>query len=263
MASALAKPVSAKLHIPTQGRTTSRVSNRAGLNHSKPVSFARVTLTTRCSDEAANSEASSRRDVLLASGGAIALSAFQSLPALADGELVTFYGAANPPATPGKLGGTTKSKARYTFDVPAGWTEEVISKVEKGTNGTDVRFNGPSRKKEKCFLLTLLNYGGKKGFTMEQPPVPLLKSLTGSLFFFQDALEAGELTAKEITKNGEKFFEYTLTGPESYLIQVTVTDGRVFGFFVTASEKYFETDASVLRTMMDSFDTYPNTVGDV
>eukprot|EP00959_Pyramimonas_sp_CCMP1952_P393447 8243894-Pyramimonas_sp.AAC.1 len=96
---------------------------------------------------------------------------------------------------------------------------------------------------------------------MEQDPVNLLKSLTGSLFFFQDALEAGELTAKTITKNGNKFFEYTLTGPESYLVQVTVTDGRVFGFFVTASEKFFETDAALLRTMMDSFDTYPNAPG--
>lgn len=199
--------------------------------------------------------------MLLASGGAIALSAFPSLPAMAADELVTFYGAANPPATPGKLGGTIKSKARYTFNVPAGWTEEVISKVEKGTNGTDVRFNGSSRKKEKCFLLTLLNYGGKTGFTMEQPPVTLLQSLTGSLFFFQDALEAGELTAKSITKNGNKFFEYTLEGPESYLIQVTVTDGRVFGFFVTASEKFFETDAPLLRTMVDSFDTFPNAPG--
>lgn len=38
-------------------------------------------------------------------------------------------GAANPPATPGKLGGTTKAKARYSFDYPETWVEEVISKV--------------------------------------------------------------------------------------------------------------------------------------
>jgi len=200
---------------------------------------------------------------MLSSAGIIALGSFSpALPAFADDEpLGTHYGAANPPATPGKVGGVIKAQARYTFQYPESWKEENISKVEKGTNGTDVRFNGPARKKEKAFVLTLLNYGGKTGFTMEQNPVNLLQSLTGSLFFFVDALEDGELTAKTITKNGKKFFEYSLVGNDSYLVQVTVTDGRVFGFFVNAQQKFFESDQALLRTMLDSFDTFANTDG--
>lgn len=65
----------------------------------------------------------------------------------------------------------------------------------------------------QVFVLTLLNFGGKKGFTMDQPAVPLLQSLTGSLFFFQDALADGELTARTIQKDGKKYYEYKLVRP--------------------------------------------------
>jgi len=261
MSFTLSTPVSAKLRVVgSQRSTSSTASSRAALiRPCKSAHAARVAFTTRCVAQSRDEDPQSRRDVMLCSAGLIALSSFPALPAMADDEpLATFYGAANPPATPGKVGGVEKSLARYTFQYPESWKEENISKVEKGTNGTDVRFNGPARKKEKLFVLTLLNYGGKNGFTMEQNPTTLLKSLTGSLFFFQDALEDGELTARSITKNGQKFFEYSLVGPDSYLIQVTVTDGRVFGFFVNASQKFFDSDATLLRTMVDSFDTFPN-----
>jgi len=199
---------------------------------------------------------------MLSSAAAFAVSSLPSLPAMAEvPALTTFYGAANPPATPGKLGGTTKAKARYSFDYPETWVEEVISKVEKGTNGTDVRLIGPKSKKEKVFVLTLLNFGGKKGFTMDQPAVPLLQSLTGSLFFFQDALADGELTARTIQKDGKKYYEYKLEGSDSYLIQITVEDGRVFGFFLNASAKGFASDSELFRTMADSFVAYPNVPG--
>jgi hypothetical protein len=47
-----------------------------------------------------------------------------------------FYGAADPPATYGYLGGTTKDKAKYSYDVPSDWVEEAPSKVEKGAGGS-------------------------------------------------------------------------------------------------------------------------------
>lgn len=44
-------------------------------------------------------------------------------------EYITFYGAANPPATYGGVGGTTRDKARYSFVVPSGFKEDAVSKV--------------------------------------------------------------------------------------------------------------------------------------
>eukprot|EP00798_Chlamydomonas_sp_ICE-L_P022320 gene22320-29395_t len=242
--------------IASQRSSSYPVSSRAPFHHRKFLSTSsRVPLATRCSANASTNEAS-RRDVMLSTASLIALSAFPAPPPAMADDLVPFYGAASPPATPSKKGGVIKSNARYGFKYPESWKEDAINKVEKGTNGTDVRFSGPARKKEKVFVLTLLNYGGTAGFTMDQEPVNLLKSLTGSLFDFQDALDAGTLTTSTVEKNGQKYFEYNLDGPDSYIIQLTVTDGRVFGFFLSAAAKSFAADAELLRAMTDSFETY-------
>lgn len=256
-------PLSTKLYVGSQ-RSSLSTSPRAaikGLKCSKVASTSRLAFTTRCIADPKKDDAS-RREMMLSTAGILAVSSMPVLPAMADDvELVSFYGAANPPATPGRVGGVTKDKARYTFDYPPTWKEEVVTKVEKGTNGTDVRLIGPARKKENMFVLTLLNFGGKKGFTMDQSPVPLLESLTGSLFFFQDALADGELSSRTVTKFGKKFFEYKLVGPDSYLVQVTVEEGRVFGFFLNANAKAFESDAELLQKMAQSFNTIANVAG--
>jgi hypothetical protein len=59
---------------------------------------------------------------------------------MADGNVVQFYGAANPPATYGGVGGTTRKFARYGFLIPDTFTEEAVSKVDKGSGGVDCRF---------------------------------------------------------------------------------------------------------------------------
>jgi hypothetical protein len=41
------------------------------------------------------------------------------------------------------------------YDVPAGWKERVISKVEKGTNGTDSEWYNPANKREKVYTTYL------------------------------------------------------------------------------------------------------------
>lgn len=45
------------------------------------------------------------------------------------GGYTTFYGAANPPATYGGVGGTTLDKARYSYVVPATFKEDIVSKA--------------------------------------------------------------------------------------------------------------------------------------
>ena len=76
----------------------------------------------------------------------------------------TFYGAANPPATYGTTGGTTKALAKYSYDVPSSWVEEATTKVEKGSGGQDSRWvKRGSRGEEKAYLLTLNRAGSGWG----------------------------------------------------------------------------------------------------
>jgi len=102
--------------------------------------------------------------------------------ALADEELSTFYGAANPPATYGGVGGTTPDKARYSFSVPSGWTEDAVSKTEKGASGVDTRFVGTGRsKKSRVYVVTLRSEGSREGegrFVMKDAESGL-KAVTG------------------------------------------------------------------------------------
>jgi hypothetical protein len=58
-------------------------------------------------------------------------------------EYVTFYGLASPPTSYGGYGGNAKEAAKYTFDYPSSWKQEVPSKVEKGTQGIDGRVVNP------------------------------------------------------------------------------------------------------------------------
>ena len=79
----------------------------------------------------------------------------------------TFYGAANPPATYGALGGTTPDKAKYSYEVPSNWKEEAPSKVEKAAGGQDSRWvKIGSRGEIKCFCLTL-NRAGEHGAAVD------------------------------------------------------------------------------------------------
>ncbi|KAK3281124.1 hypothetical protein CYMTET_11072 [Cymbomonas tetramitiformis] len=174
-----------------------------------------------------------------------------------DVELVTYYGAADPPATYGGRGGTTRELARYSYLLPSSWKEDLVNKVEKGTNGTDSRFLSPSaRKKSKVYCISLKNEGGATGFKMKDMD-QTLAGLAGSDSFFQNALFEGEITSKEkVERNGELFFDYVVEGPQNYLISITTRQGRVFGFFINANTKTFRDDQELFSTMRDSFRTY-------
>jgi hypothetical protein len=70
------------------------------------------------------SEEVTRRDCLAVLAAVPLLAA---RPALADDdEVKTFYGAAQPPATYGGVGGCRKEQARYSLSVPAAFTEQAV-----------------------------------------------------------------------------------------------------------------------------------------
>ncbi|TVU01568.1 hypothetical protein EJB05_52975, partial [Eragrostis curvula] len=57
----------------------------------------------------------------------------------------------------GGYGGNASKKdtAEYVYEVPEGWKERLVSKVEKGTNGTDSEFFNPRKRAEKEYLTFL------------------------------------------------------------------------------------------------------------
>ncbi|WVZ92263.1 hypothetical protein U9M48_038343 [Paspalum notatum var. saurae] len=78
-------------------------------------------------------------------------------PSRADPEFTVYYGTAASAANYGGYGGNASKKdtAEYVYDVPEGWKERLVSKVEKGTNGTDSEFFNPRKRTEKEYLTFL------------------------------------------------------------------------------------------------------------
>ena len=84
-----------------------------------------------------------------------------SPPSLADTlTYQLYYGTAASAADYGGYGGNSSKKdsAEYIYEVPAGWKERLVSKVEKGTNGTDSEFYNPKKKSEREYLTFLAGF---------------------------------------------------------------------------------------------------------
>lgn len=83
---------------------------------------------------------------LTAAGSAIAIAAIVSTspPSLADAgpAFNVYYGTAASAANYGGLGGNANKKdsAEYVYDVPDGWKERLVSKVEKGISKSPWKF---------------------------------------------------------------------------------------------------------------------------
>jgi len=171
-------------------------------------------------------------------------------------KFVTFYGAASPPATYGYIGGTTKDKAKYSYDVPIDWKEEAPSKVEKGAGGQDSRFVPlDGRGKVKAFCLTL-NRAGQDGAAFELTK-QALSAISGADSAFQDAITTGNISSSPSSKYGQDYLEYDIEGPQHYAVSLTIDNtGRLFAFLITAPDRTWEQNKATYKTMLESFRTY-------
>lgn len=171
----------------------------------------------------------------------------------------TFYGAAAPPATYGTLGGTTKDKAKYSYDVLSTWMEEAPTKVEKGAGGQDSRWvlTG-SRGATKCYCLTL-NRAGEDGAAFGLTD-KALNAIAGADAKLQEAITTGKITSRQSTIDGQDYTTYSVTQsttPGEFSIKITVDNtGRLFAFVLTAPERTFDQERKNLTRMVDSFKTY-------
>ncbi|GJP76408.1 hypothetical protein CLOP_g6858 [Closterium sp. NIES-67] len=113
-------------------------------------------------------------------------------PAFADVELKTYYGTAASASSYGGYGGNASKQAtaEYIYGVPEDWKERAISKVEKGTNGTDSEFYWPKNRNVKTYVTFLA------GFRRLPPQENVLGDIALSDVNLQDLI----LSADEIKK---------------------------------------------------------------
>ena len=173
----------------------------------------------------------------------------------------TFYGAANPPATYGYLGGTTPDKAKYSYEVPSDWVEEAPTKVEKGAGGQDSRWvKKGSRGTVKCFCLTL-NRAGEDGAAFDLTE-KALNAIAGADATLQEAVSTGVVKKSRSSKDGQDYETFEIrqsTTSSDYALKITIDNtGRLFAFVVVAPERVFNQDAKTFERMLNSFKTYKN-----
>ena len=171
----------------------------------------------------------------------------------------TFYGAAAPPATYGTLGGTTKDKAKYSYEVPSNWKEEAPTKVEKGAGGQDSRWVlVGSRGATKCYCLTL-NRAGEDGAAFDLTD-KALNAIAGADAKLQEAITTGKVTSAKSSADGQDYTTYSVTQstvPGEFAIKITIDNtGRLFAFVLTAPERTYEQERKIFTRIVDSFRTY-------
>ncbi|GLU00252.1 hypothetical protein SLE2022_176320 [Rubroshorea leprosula] len=168
-----------------------------------------------------------------------------------------YYGTAASAANYGGYGGNSdkKASAEYVYDVPDGWKERLVSKVEKGTNGTDSEFYNPKKKQEKEYLTFLA------GFRQLAPKDVVLNNLALSDVELQDLIAGAESLESEEKKdeNGQIYYVYEIDGVGKHsLISVTCARNKLYAHFVNAPMPEWNRDQDTLRHLHQSFKTVGN-----
>ncbi|KAL6859010.1 hypothetical protein ACP4OV_018012 [Aristida adscensionis] len=175
-------------------------------------------------------------------------------PSRADPEFTVYYGTAASAANYGGYGGNASKKdtAEYVYEVPEGWKERLVSKVEKGTNGTDSEFFNPRKRSEREYVTFLA------GLRALAPVGAVLDNLALSDVGLQDQIAtADDVRAEERRDSGgQVYYEYEVAGAGAHsLIAVTCARNKLYAHFVTAPNAEWGRDEAVLRRLHRSFRT--------
>ncbi|KAL6129905.1 PREDICTED: thylakoid lumenal 19 kDa protein, chloroplastic [Fragaria vesca subsp. vesca] len=179
-------------------------------------------------------------------------------PSLADSPTYQiYYGTAASAANYGGYGGNSdkKASAEYVYDVPDGWKERLVSKVEKGTNGTDSEFYNPKKKTEKEYLTFL------GGYRQLAPRDVILNNLALSDVNLQDLIASADSVTSEERKDdkGQVYYVYEIDGVAAHsLISVTCANNKLYAHFVNAPTPEWNRDNDMLKHVHESFKTVGN-----
>ncbi|EXC67402.1 Thylakoid lumenal 19 kDa protein [Morus notabilis] len=165
-----------------------------------------------------------------------------------------YYGTAASAANYGGYGGNSskQASAEYVYDVPEGWKERLVSKVEKGTNGTDSEFYNPKKRTEKEYLTFLA------GFRQLAPRDVILNNLALSDVDLQDLIaSANSVTSEEkMDEKGQEYYVYEIDGVAAHsLITVTCAKNKLYAHFVNAPTPEWNRDKDMLQHVHESFRT--------
>eukprot|EP00245_Coleochaete_scutata_P006811 TRINITY_DN21597_c0_g1_i1.p1 TRINITY_DN21597_c0_g1~~TRINITY_DN21597_c0_g1_i1.p1 ORF type:complete len:301 (+),score=54.61 TRINITY_DN21597_c0_g1_i1:48-905(+) len=184
---------------------------------------------------------------------ALLLSSGLNEKALADDDFKVYYGTAASASSYGGYGGNASKQdsAEYIYDVPSGWKERAISKVEKGTNGTDSEFYNPKKKTEKVYVTFL------SGFRRLAPQDIILNNLALSDVSLQDAISSADRISQTTREtDGQVYYDYEIDSPLSHqLIAVTCAKNKLYAQFVSAPVSDWNRDSSTLQRVHSSFKT--------
>ncbi|XP_020595920.1 thylakoid lumenal 19 kDa protein, chloroplastic [Phalaenopsis equestris] len=165
-----------------------------------------------------------------------------------------YYGTAASAANYGGYGGNASKQdtAEYTYEVPDGWKERLVSKVEKGTNGTDSEFFNPKKRSEREYLTFLSDIRGLA------PVDTVLGNLALSDVALQDQIAGADSVRSEERRagNGQVYYSYEIDGAGKHsLIAVTCKGNKLYAHFVSAPEAEWSRDEIMLRRLHESFKT--------
>ncbi|XP_008808213.1 thylakoid lumenal 19 kDa protein, chloroplastic [Phoenix dactylifera] len=192
---------------------------------------------------------------LAATAAAASLLLSTPSPSLADSPTVhLYYGTAASAANYGGYGGneSKKDSAEYIYEVPDGWKERPISKVEKGTNGTDSEFYNPKKRAERVYLTFL------PGFRALAPVDAVLSNLALSDVDLQDLIAgaASVRSAERRDDKGQLYYAYEIEGAGAHsLVSVTCARNKLYAHFVSAPNPEWNRDQDTLRRLHESFRT--------
>lgn len=197
---------------------------------------------------------------LAAAAALLAGSADFSL-ARAEGEFEVYYGTAASASSYGGYGGNASKKdvAEYIYDYPASWKERAVSKVEKGTNGTDSEFYNPKKRTEKIYTTYLA------GFRKLPPRENVLNNLALSDVNLQDQIGSADNVDQTTRQDegGQTYYDYEIDSPVGHsLISVTCAKNKLYAHFVNAPVADWNRDKAMLRHIHESFKTVGTSYGD-
>ena len=165
-----------------------------------------------------------------------------------------FYGEATSSSSYGGYGGNENNfdKFKYYYDVPQGWEQDTVNKVEKSTNGTDNRWKSKKNKDAKVYSITLAGSGKWK-----EDREALISDLALSDYNLQDAIiGADSFVTKDRDVDGQTYVDYDLVGFYGNIFaSITVYGGRLYSVFAFVPEGE---SVEAGRRMRDSFATINN-----
>ena len=165
-----------------------------------------------------------------------------------------FYGEATSSSSYGGYGGNENNfdKFKYYYDVPQGWEQDTVNKVEKSTNGTDNRWKSKKNKDAKVYSITLAGYG-----KLKEDREAIISDLALSDYNLQDAIiGADSFVTKDRDVDGQTYVDYDLVGFYGNIFaSITVYGGRLYSVFAFVPEGE---GVEAGRRMRDSFATINN-----